>query len=83
MASMTLAARAACPNPWGEIKKAILLGGESGSYRVVIDEVLWVRVQNDAVLDQKIFYCLITKWARLFLAQASSSAPGSSGRSSP
>jgi len=39
MASMTLAARAACPNPCGEIKKAILLGGESGSYRVVIDEV--------------------------------------------
>jgi hypothetical protein len=48
---MTLAARAACPNPWGEIKKAILLGGESGSCRVVIDEVLWVRVQNDAVCD--------------------------------
>jgi hypothetical protein len=48
---MTPAARAACPNPWGEIKKAILLGGESGSYRVVIDEVLWVCVQNDAELD--------------------------------
>ena len=39
------------PIPWGEIKKAILLGGESGSYRVVIDVLLWVRVQNDAVLD--------------------------------